>query len=145
MRKLSPALLAATLALSLVACDPTSQSQQGPASTNTEVDYGPAARLIENLNDRLKPRSRCDIHRAHMTTGYAEDIPNDDAASCRFSNGVPLSVLIVRNGEATYEHHFGRARGPFYYLWGPTWFVIAPLSTSQEVLETLRDELGAVG
>jgi hypothetical protein len=145
MRRLSPALLAATLALSLAACDLASQSQQGSASNATEADYGPAARLIENLNNRLKPSLRCDIHRPHLTTGYAQDIPKQDAAACRFSNGVPLSVLIVRNGEATYERHFGGARGPFYYLWGPTWFVIAPLGTPQQALETLRDEFGAVG
>ncbi len=144
MSTLSPALLAATLALSLVACDPSPQSQQGSARTATKDDHGAAARLIEDLNSHLKPSSRCDIRDPHLTTGYAESVPSQDAARCRFKNGVPLDVVIVRNGKETYRRH-GRTFAPNYYLYGPTWFVIAPLGTPQQALDTLRYEFGAVG
>ena len=144
MRTLSTALLAATLVLGLVACDPNPQPQQDPRGTATEVDYGPAARLIEDLNGHLKPSSRCDIRNPHLTTGYAGNIPSQDAARCRFKDGVPLDVVIVRNGKKTYRR-YGRTFAPNYYLYGPTWFVIAPISTPQEALDTLRDEFGAVG
>jgi hypothetical protein len=137
MSRLSMAVLAATFTLSLAACDPTSRSQQDPGGTATEVDYGPAARLIEDLNSHLKLSLRCDIRDSHLTAGYAGNIPSQDAARCRFKSGLPLDILIVRNGKKTYRR-YGRTFAPNHYLYGPTWFVIAPISTPQEALDTLH-------
>jgi Tol biopolymer transport system component len=107
-------------------------------------DYGPAARLIENLNSHLKPSLRCGVQNPHLTFGYAGNIPSRDAARCRFKNGIPLDVVIVRNGKKT-DRRYGQTRAPEYYLYGPRWFVIAPIGTPQEALDTLREEFGAVG
>jgi hypothetical protein len=130
----------------LAACENSSTSPSDDRSPDLgkKGAFQDAELLIHDLNDHLRSSLRCDIHQPDLT-GYAERIPNQDAAGCRFKNRVPMVVLIVRNGKQTYRQYIGRTFAPFYYLRGPTWLVIAPLGTPQEALETLRDELGAVG
>ncbi len=80
-----------------------------------------------------------------IRTGYAENISNQGAAVCKFSDGTPLFVLIVRNGEATYERQFSSALGPNVYLRGPTWILIAPHTAPPEAFAAIRQALGATG
>jgi hypothetical protein len=101
--------------------------------------------LLEDLNDRLRPSHRCDDDAPYIATSYAERIRNRETAACRFSNGSPLVIYAVRSGKRTYERHFAGQRGPFYYLYGPTWIAIADLLTPRDALDVLREDLGATG
>jgi hypothetical protein len=106
--------------------------------------YQDARLLISDLNDHLEEAGAptCAMRNPDLQTGYAETVPNQGAAVCEFNEGTPLYALIVRNGEDTYERHFGRQFGPNVYLWGPTWFLITSMPPP-EVREVIRRDLGA--
>lgn len=149
MKRLGSWLLLGTLVLAVIGCDETTTASRPPEAdrpeaTSETASSGEAALLLENLNTRLIPSHRC-TDEPDLAASYEERIRNRDTAACRFSNGSPLVVYVVRNGQKTYERHFAYQRGPSYFLHGPTWVVIADLMTPREALDVLRDDLGATG
>ncbi len=96
--------------------------------------------LVSELNEQLRKAGApgCSMKTPNLKTGYARKIPNQGAAVCKFSDGIPLFVLIVRNGEETYERHFSSAHGPNVYLRGPTWIMITPHTAPPEALAEIR-------
>ena len=143
-------MLVGTLFLVAASCDETStpsgpsESDRAQAPSET-TNPGEASLLLEDLNDRLSPSHRCDDDAPYLAASYAERIRNRDTAACRFSDGSPLVIYSVRDGQRTYERHFRGQRGPFYYLYCPTWIAIAYLLTPCDALDVLREDLGATG
>lgn len=150
MNRLGWWLLLGILVVAVAGCDEINTPSGPPQSDRAEapsetVSSAEASLLLEDLNGRLRPSRRCDNDAPHLAASYAERIPNRGTAACRFSNGSPLVIYIVRSGQKTYERHFAYQRGPSYFLYGPTWVVIAHLLTPREALDVLRDDLGAIG
>ena len=150
MKRFGCWLLLGGLVLALAACEETDSISNPPDSDQSEAQSetpspGEAAALLQDLNRRLKSSSRCDVDAPHLAASYAERVPNREVAACRFSNESPLVVYAVRSGQKTYERHFAYQRGPFYYLYGRNWIVIAYLLTPREALDVLREDFGAVG
>jgi hypothetical protein len=145
----TPMKTAALGALLLCALFPTAceSSEPSPATSVEETGtppYEDPAALVDDLNEHLSKAgvSECAMKDPDLQTSYAARIPNAGAAVCEFDNGAPLYVLIVDNGEATYERHLGRQFGPNHYLWGPTWVLITPNSAPPEALASIREDLG---
>jgi hypothetical protein len=149
----TPALALLLLsAFFLSACENSEPIRPPQAGNNSAVNvegkevwaYQDARLLVSDLNEHLKRADAptCTMKNPDVQTGYAARIPNQGAAVCEFNDGTPLFVLIVRNGEDTYERQFGRQRGLNQYLWGPTWFLITSLAPP-EAIEVIRRDLGA--
>lgn len=151
MNTLGRCLLLGSLLISGAACDdssPTTPStdrdRSGSPSASPAYEEEAAA-LLDDLNERLEPSLRCEVYAPHLSTGYAQRVPNLDAAACRFRDGTPLFALIVRDGDQTYRRYFGEQRGPNEYLRGRNWLVVAPLAVPREALEVLREDFGGAG
>lgn len=146
MRRFACWLLLSSLLLALAACDETDLTSSPSASNQSEtLGSGEAAALLQDLNSRLKPPRRCADDAPYLAVDYAESIPNSDTAACRFRNGSPLIVYVVRSGKKTYERHFEGQRGPSYFLYGRDWLIVADIGTPRRVLDILREDFGAVG
>ena len=141
MKRPAAWLLLGALFLGVAACDRASEPGADPAGAAfTSVGSGEAAKLIEDLNERLKPADRCTDDAPYMAEDYAGRIRNRSTAACRFSDGAPLVVYVVRNGQKTFERHFAYQRGPSYHLFGPDWVAEAYISTPDAALEVLRGQ-----
>lgn len=139
-------LLSAFLLSACENSEPVGPPQAGNES-EMNVEENDAVLLINDLNEQLEKADapQCAMKNPDLQTGYAARIPNQGAAVCEFNNGTPLFVLIVRNGEDTYERHFGRQAGPNIYLRGPTWIMITSLTIPLEAKDVIRRDLGAAG
>jgi hypothetical protein len=106
-----------------------------------DVEENDAVRLMSDLNEHLDEAGapRCAMKNRDLETGYAATIPNQGAAVCRFPDGSPLFVLSVADGEKTHRRHIGRQFGPNRYSRGPTWIVIADITTPPEALTVIKN------
>lgn len=137
--------------LLLCGCETSQKPVAAPSVTETLAapspqSYDDPTLLVEDLNQHLELAGvpPCIMKDPDLDRGYAKTVPNRGAALCRFTDGTTLFILIVKNGEATYERHFDRQFGPNTYLWGPTWLLITSMPPA-DVSEVIRRDLGASG
>jgi hypothetical protein len=79
----------------------------------------------------------------HPAIGGPE-IARAEPGVCQLLNGDRLTVLIVDNAAQTYHNQF-KSQKSARVLYGANWLVIAPSSTPDQTIQTIRDSFHAHG